>query len=173
MATEVWTDDYSGVYDAPLTDADLAEIARKRHARRQQIERIRAPFDAEIGQLRQILADMEADRDAAIRQHQDRISYYDGLLADYHRRRLAETGEKTLRLPYGIALTARRTPDRVEVDEGALASLPDEYVRVRREPDRRALMDHVRQTGEIPPGVTLIPGEVRFTVSDTDEKEEE
>lgn len=46
--------------------------------------------------------------------------------------------------------------DRVEVDDAL--SLPDEYVRVKREADKAAILAHYRATGEIIPGTRIERG---------------
>ncbi len=80
------------------------------------------------------------------------------------------TGEKTLRLPHGV-LKLRSSRERVTVAAmdlflsvagrlGLLRKIPETYAL-----DLPAVLDYVRRTGEVPPGVELIPSEVRFTYS--------
>lgn len=168
-------------YDAPpeetdatppeITDADLAAVARKRHFRTDQIRRLSEPFNAEIDHLRDLIALMEADRDAAVREHQRHIDWYDAILTSYHRQRHGQTGEKTLRLPYGISLKARKAPDRVEIEDPAI--LPEGFRRLKVEADKRAVLAHLKATGEVLEGVTYIPGETKFTVATSETKEDE
>lgn len=76
---------------------------------------------------------------------------------------------KTIRLPHGT-LTARKLPDGVEIADPAAvltwarAEAPF-YVRVKEELDRSAVKQAVLKGGEIIPGVTAVPGEIRFSAS--------
>ena len=78
------------------------------------------------------------------------------------------TGEKTLRLPHGT-LKLRRGKDRIAVIAmeqflkvgqklGLLKKVPESF-----SPDLQAILNHVHSTGEVPPGIEVIPAEVKFT----------
>ena len=78
------------------------------------------------------------------------------------------TGEKTLRLPHGT-LKLRKGKDRIAVIAmeqflkvgqklGLLKKVPESF-----SPDLQAILNHVHSTGEVPPGIEVIPAEVRFT----------
>ncbi len=119
---------------------------------------------------------LAGEREAAA----DSSSFLSGLLRRYHEDRLAEDPKaKTIHLPAGD-LTARKSPDRWEVDDDehliawAEQSGWGEVVR-RRDPevDRNALKRtfHVAPggtvlapDGEVVPGVTVTEGEVSFKV---------
>lgn len=143
------------------------DIARVGHA---EIERIKAWMAGETTRLA---------RD---------IAYFEGLLIEWHQRTLAEAFEeaggdwskvkgKTRRLPSGV-VAARMTPERVEVDDDvfvpwAKCEGPDGLLRVKYEPEKTAIKEHVKETGEVIPGVTIVPGDVTFTVKvGTDAKRE-
>jgi hypothetical protein len=81
---------------------------------------------------------------------------------------MRSTGEKTLRLPHG-ALKLRKGRDKVAVvalDEflkigpklKLVRSVPEQVT-----PDIQAIVNHIKTTGEIPPGVQFIPADVRFS----------
>lgn len=104
------------------------------------------------------------------------VNFFEGLLTEYHRHVLAdEPDRKTVALPGG-KLVARKQPDRWEFGDDfvawAQAHIP-ELVRVKVEPDRAAAKKHLTalgaaavdvRTGEVVPGVTVEPGDVRFSV---------
>ena len=76
--------------------------------------------------------------------------------------------EKSLRLPHGV-IKSRMGRDRVEiVDEDLFLSVAKERQLLRTypersEPDLNLIQVYIRRTGEIPPGIELIPGEARFS----------
>lgn len=94
--------------------------------------------------------------------------FFDGLLSDYMRR-LVEAGEadKTYRLPAG-ELTARKQPDTLDVtDADAFKDWAEgnghlSLLRIKVEPDKKALAAHVKDTGEAVPGVVMRSGDVKF-----------
>jgi hypothetical protein len=78
------------------------------------------------------------------------------------------SGEKTLRLPHGT-LKLRKGRDKVAVialDEflkigpklKLVRSVPEQIT-----PDIQAIVNHIKETGEIPSGVQFIPADVRFS----------
>ena len=80
------------------------------------------------------------------------------------------SGEKTVRLPHGT-LKLRKGKDRIAVVAleqflnigqklGLLRRVPETMT-----PDTQAILNHVHSTGEIPPGIEVIPGEVKFSYS--------
>lgn len=106
-------------------------------------------------------------------------SFLAGLLRRYHEDRLAEDPKaKTIHLPAGD-LTARKGPDRWDIDEPtfltwAQDNLREDVIRRRVEVDRQALKRApyrvtvsgtvVDPDGEVIPGVTVTEGEVRYSV---------
>jgi len=110
-------------------------------------------------QLRQLQNWRDREHDA----RQRTVAYFESKLADYHRELLDENPKnKTVHLPHGT-LTARKAPDRVEIAEGMAPALPLEFQRVTITADKRGVLAHIKATGEILPGVTLISGELKFT----------
>jgi hypothetical protein len=88
------------------------------------------------------------------------------------------TGEKTLRLPHGT-LKLRKGRDRVAVVAmeqflkigqklGLVRKIPESVA-----PDLQAILNHVRTTGEVPPGIEVIPAEVKFSYSTTKGQDDE
>jgi hypothetical protein len=80
------------------------------------------------------------------------------------------TGEKTARFPHGT-LKLRKGRDRVAVVAiekflevgpklGLVRTVPETIT-----PDIQAVLQHIKRTGEIPPGVEYIPAETRFSYS--------
>lgn len=104
------------------------------------------------------------------------IDYFTNLLIAWHQERLSEAYEeaggdwskvrgKTRRLPSGV-VSARQSPPSVDVDDEVfLPAAPGELVRVKREPDKTAILAHVKTTGEVPAGVTFREGDVTFKVT--------
>ncbi len=141
-----------------VTDAGSADWALRRIADAEKAQR------AAIALAEQQIAQVNAWLEGETAKTQRTIDFFTGHLADYHRDLLAaDPKAKTISLPHG-KLVSRVTPDRVEVDEAEVAALPDGMKRVKVEPDKKAILAHVKATGELPVGVTLIPGEIRFSV---------
>lgn len=145
--------------DLPEHLGDLADVDRTIRAiawRRRKLAQAQQVADAVIERTREHL-DAERKRFDT--------SFLEDRLRGYHEARLADDPRaKSLSFPAGT-LKARTTPGRVEVDAAVfLAAAPDELVRVKREPDKTAIAAHVKATGEVLPGVEMVPGDVRFTV---------
>jgi len=56
------------------------------------------------------------------------------------------------------------TPDWTAFDVEDMLALPDEFVRVKREPDKIALNRHFKETGELPAGCRLVEGVETITI---------
>jgi hypothetical protein len=78
------------------------------------------------------------------------------------------TGEKTIRLPHGT-MKLRKGRDKVAVvamEEflkvagklGLVRTVPESIA-----PDTQAILDRIKVSGEVPPGVEFIPAETRFS----------
>jgi hypothetical protein len=103
-------------------------------------------------------------------KHDRDVEFFEGLLEAWHREVLeADPKRKTISLPGG-SLEARQNPDSVVVDDPdkffswALEDKRD-WVRVKYEPEKAAIKKAggvVPETGEIAPGVSVIPGELRW-----------
>lgn len=83
---------------------------------------------------------------------------------------MRSSGEKTLNLPHG-RLKLRKGKDRIAVVAmeqflkvgqklGLLRKVPESV-----SPDLQAILNYVHSTGEIPPGIQVIPADVKFTYS--------
>jgi phage host-nuclease inhibitor protein Gam len=81
---------------------------------------------------------------------------------------IRSTDDKTINLPHG-QLKIRLGRDKIEVadmdkflktaaERGFLRTIPESY-----QPDLQAILEHLRRTGEIPPGVELIPAQTKFS----------
>lgn len=83
---------------------------------------------------------------------------------------MRSTDLKTLKLPHGV-LKLRAGRDKVEVqDVDTFLKSPDgqKFLRVipeQYQPDLNSIHEHIKKTGEVPTGVVLIPGEVRFSLT--------
>lgn len=116
------------------------------------------------------------------RRHGNRVRFLDACLEVFHRGRLAEDpkGAKTIRFPFGD-LVARKTPDRVEVDEAVFVPWAETHApgmlnppkpRTPAKAEIKAAVGDIMadgtvvnaDTGEFIPGVTFIDGQVRYTV---------
>lgn len=138
--------------------------------------------DWALRKLRAFLAKTEQDHDLAETEHalidewlrketakvDDRIRFFRGLLADWHRRQLAaDPHAKTIALPAG-SLVARKQPDRVEIAD------PDGFcdayqgtalvtTKTTHAPDKRNLLTLLHNEPDRHlDGVTLVAGEVTF-----------
>ncbi len=118
-------------------------------------------YSTEIQRLDQWIADRRR-RVTNIRR------FVEGLCEAFHAPILEhDKSRKTIKLPAG-ELQARKGPDSVEItDLGRFLDAQADgspLVRVKREPDKPAVLRHVKDTGELPEGVTYVEGEVAFKV---------
>jgi phage host-nuclease inhibitor protein Gam len=77
-------------------------------------------------------------------------------------------GNKTVKLPHGT-LKARKQQDKWEYDdetiiEWAKANKSLSLIRIKEEPDKQAIKEYVKMTGEVIPGVTITPQGLKFNV---------
>lgn len=155
--TEAHTEDDAFTVDtAEKADWAVRKIAR----RRRQLGAAEEVAAAEQTRIAECITDER-------RRCADDTAFLAGLLEGWHRRLLEDDPKaKTVRLPAG-ELVARKQPDRVEVDTDVFLLSQEQgspLVRVKREPDKPEIMRHARQTGEVPAGVTIEQGDVRFTI---------
>ena len=159
--------------DELLLEAETAE-----EKQRIEVDKLRAD------QLLSAIAVLEAQVDDANRLADDEIK----LVEEYRTMELARlnkkiswlawnaeqfirsTGEKTIRLPHGI-IKLRMSRERIEItdlqrflnvksNQRFLKIIPESY-----QPELQAVHSHIKATGELPVGVNLIPGEVKFSYS--------
>lgn len=158
--------------DATIETLDEASwAARKLRKYRQQLAEVEALYAAEKARLDRWI---EAER-ARIGADAQRFELS---LTAWHRRRLmsGEAG-KTIRLP-AATLKARQLQDRLEIHEPEVLVEWAEHnrlpalIRIKKEPARKPIADYVRDTGELPPGCELVPGELALSVVTDDEPQE-
>lgn len=96
------------------------------------------------------------------------IEYFESILRNWHEEQLeADPKRKSVSLPGGKLVA--KNPDSIEVDgekfiPWALVNRPD-WVRTKHEPEKAAIKQAAAidvTTGEIAPGVTIVPGELRW-----------
>lgn len=166
----------SDVASADWALRKLAKVRTRQEEVRTIAERQRSAIMASVARYLEPINDWEAAQ--AERLGRDE-AYFEGLLTEWHMEVLAEDPrQKTLRLPHG-ELTARKAPDRFEVDEEAFLAWAKQaapaLVRVKEEVDRQALRKHFAgaepgqelvdpATGEVLGCARLVAGEVRYKV---------
>lgn len=132
-----------------------------------------AKVEGEIAAAEALVADRVADLNEWLEGERARLETqrenWTSLLGNFHRAQLEDDADrKTIRLPSGT-LVARKQPDRVDIPnpamvlDWALQGQHDEYVRVKEELDRSAVKQAVLKDGEVIPGVSPVPGEVKFS----------
>ena len=114
------------------------------------------------GEMQRIQSWMESETAKIDR----RIEWHEGGLVAY----LMASGKKTVKLVYG---TLKRIAGRERVefwDELYFLAWANQdpsrqkFVRVKCEPDKRAILDHIKKTGEIPEYCKLVTGEDTYKV---------
>ena len=112
---------------------------------------------------RQTHAQTQSDRIALwLEREQERINrriaWHESALQGF----LWQTGKKSVRLIHG-AIRRIKGREKVEIldEEAFLSHAASDLVRVRtqRQPDKKAIIAHIRQTGEIPAGTDLVCGD--------------
>jgi phage host-nuclease inhibitor protein Gam len=153
----------------------LAEVEEKEQLKKIELDRVKAD------QLLMALKTIDTQSDEIELVARDEIS----LIESWHNRELERlekkrswlcwnleqflkgTGEKTIRLAHGT-IKERMGRDKVDIADidvfskvgakyGLLRTYPE-----REEPDLNAVLAYIKRTGEIPPGVVLIPGVSKF-----------
>jgi hypothetical protein len=182
------TPDLDAQLDVALDDTDTATSSgafsidtleqanwavRKIAQHRARFDEAQALADAEHERVDAWLRDQRHSRDKA-------TGFLEALLRRFHEQRLdADPKAKTIKVPAG-ELTARKAPDRLEVDEEpfvawARATGHDHLLRVtvaaNKTEIRHAIGDVMADgrvvdgdTGEFMPGVLYVEGDVRFSV---------
>jgi phage host-nuclease inhibitor protein Gam len=113
---------------------------------------------------------IQAWLEARKKPRQQSREFFEEHLRQFHQRLLQDDpkGNKTVKLPHGT-LKARKLPDKWEYDdetiiEWAKANARIELIRVKAEPDKQAIKQYVKETGEVPPGVTVTTQGIKFDV---------
>jgi phage host-nuclease inhibitor protein Gam len=124
----------------------------------------------EISRIRsaqaEAVARVEARAAELVRKVERRGAYFRGKVEEYarsHRADLLTGKSKTVGLIHG-EIAYRATADRLEVEDAAAAlewartqPVDADMVRVKQEINKRALGEHFKRTGEIPPGCAVVP----------------
>lgn len=141
-----------------IKDASMADWAlRKMQKAREKLREKEAVVVPEIEALEDYLGKVR-------QEYKDTAEFFERHLIAYHQGVYeADPGEKTVRLPHGT-LKARKTPDKVEVLDSAVNTLPDAFKRIMVAPDKKALLKHVKETGEVFEGVSFLEGGIKFSV---------
>jgi hypothetical protein len=144
-----------------MNEADwaLRKLAQARWQMRQN-EKLAA---AEADRVRTWLAD-------ANKGHERDVEYFESILRNWHEEQLDEDPKrKTISLPGG-KLVAAKNPDSLVINDEA-AFIPwalehqPEWVRTKYEPEKGLIKKAGGvdlETGEIAPGVSVVPGELRW-----------
>ena len=114
-------------------------------------------------QERQAHAQLQAERIALwlermLERIDRKVAWHERALQGY----LYQTGKKSVRLVHG-SIARRKGRERVEVTDEArfLDTAPSDLIRqqVLRQPDKKAILAHIRSSGEIPHGIDLVRGD--------------
>jgi phage host-nuclease inhibitor protein Gam len=113
---------------------------------------------------------IQAWLEARKKPRQQSREFFEEHLRRFHEKLLQDDPKrnKTVKLPHGT-LKARKLPDKWEYDEQAIlewakANARIEFIRVKAEPDKQAIKQYVKETGEVPPGVTVTTQGIKFDV---------
>lgn len=133
-----------------------------RHIRAQEAA-IRTEAAAEIARI-------QAWVDRATKPLAEDAQYFESLLTAYHAQELERDPHlKSIPLP-GVTLRSRALPDKVEVVDEAIAIAAAKaagylsMVRVKEEISKTEVVRHLKETGEVIPGITVTPQPRRFSV---------
>ena len=92
-----------------------------------------------------------------------RIAWHEEALQGF----LWQSGKKSVRLIHGFVRRVKGR-ERIEItdEETFLSAAPPDLIRqqIIRQPDKKAILAHVQQSGEIPTGVDVIRGEDRIHI---------
>ncbi len=153
------------VVDAPrfiIDDEDKANWALRKLARlNAQLEAV----EEQARRERERIATWVADVSGPL--NRQRV-FFESLLEGFHREQLsADPNRRTIKLPAGT-LKIRKTPASVELDdnfvEWAQKRERDDLLRVKVEPNKAAIREAVLKDGEAISVVTIVAGELRFSV---------
>ena len=82
---------------------------------------------------------------------------------------LSESGEKRIILANATLSTSQgrqsvTITDQVKLEDWCAAAGNPDLIRLKKDPDKTAIMAHIKATGEEPEGVSLIRGDDAFRV---------
>ncbi len=159
--------------DELLQEAELAEENRRIEMNNLRADQLLMGIQKLEGQIDEVdhLADEEIQLIQEYRKSEtERLGKKVRWLAWNLEQFIRSSDLKTIRLPHGI-LKLRTGKDKLEVtDFQSFISIPEnqKFLRVIPEsyqPNIMALHEHLKQTGHIPEGIDVVPGEVKFTYS--------
>ena len=115
--------------------------------------------DALIYRIKERLGDIT-------KQDRDTVENMKAMLHPWAEVEIAKQGKTKHVKLLGGEVGFRQSPARLEVidTDAALSSLPESCIRIKKEVDKTATKKLIETTGELPDGVELVPGEVRFYV---------
>lgn len=164
MALEIQDIDFD--YEADADDTPIVNVGDNHQAEahlralghwRYEVEQINAHAKKEIDRINEW-------RDEEVAKLQKKIAWHESGLIAF----LQVQGKKTIKLINGT-LKRIKGRDRVDVlDADALTKWAESnganLLRVKVEPDKKAIMDHIKNTGELPDGVDVVTGEDSFKI---------
>jgi phage host-nuclease inhibitor protein Gam len=149
----------------------LAEVEGKEQERKLELDRVKADqilmalskIDAQSEEIDRVASEETALIESWRKNELDRLDKKRSWLCWNLSQFLKSTQEKTIRLAHGT-IKERMGRDKVDITNidvflkvgakyGLLRTYPE-----HKEPDLNAVLTYIKRTGEIPPGVVLIPG---------------
>lgn len=165
ISPHVYDDDLDDIYEEHWEDApspveqEQAEV----HARclrywQQEHELVKEAFDVEVARL-------TARAEQELEKLRHRTDWHEMSLKKY----LKESGEKRIILANATLSNSKGRQSVAITDQDKLESWcscegnPD-LIRLKKDPDKTAIMAHIKATGEEPEGVALVRGDDAFKV---------
>lgn len=164
MALEIQDIDFE--YEQDENEAPIVNVGDNHQAEahlraldywRYEVEQIEAHAKKEIERI-------QMWRDEEVAKLQKKIAWHEGGLIAF----LQVQGKKTLKLINGT-IKRIKGRDRVDVlDAETLGKWSEannaNLMRVKVEPDKKAILDHIKSTGELPEGVDVVTGADSFKI---------
>ncbi len=122
---------------------------------REQFDQVSALFDAEIERI-------AARQQKELSKIECRVDFLSASLKRFYE----ASGAKRVVLPHGT-LSQRKQPERVVIEDETtfLETAPAELIKTMAAPDKTAIKEHIKTTGEIPTGVDLVRNDPKFTIT--------
>jgi len=135
-----------------------------------RLDQFGVQFEFKASQIAKMILNYESDM-AQLKAEEDRLNSKRKVLDNrvehlksYLMGNMNELGIKTVNYE-AVRVAIQDNP--YSVGETSLPDLPPEFVRIipeRKEPDKKAILDHFKQTGEIPIGVSEISRSQRLVI---------
>jgi len=148
-------------------DEDLVErYLRGLRFYRGEVAEILAKAQDEIDLAKAEIARIEAWREKALRSPHGSVDYLTARLQQFSE----SVGHKRRKSPNGT-IGWRKGRKRVEIlaDDFCDQHADEPWVRWKAEPDKKAIMDHIKETGEIPEGADLVTAPDTFVIDTPEE----